>query len=127
MQERPTMTRRVFLDLQFFGYTGPLLEKPPRLMTGVMKGFQGFHTHENMHSCWDSNALHGHQLHRTIQPTQWSRRAGIAGLPTFDVFPWLLAYHGTADYSARKLSHGKYCGFIPTRSVSILCGWPGTS
>ena len=43
-------------------------------------------------SHWDSNALHGHQLHRTIQPTQWSRRVGIVGLPTFDVFPWLLAY-----------------------------------
>ena len=48
-------------------------------------------------SHWDSNALHGHQLHRTIQPTQWSRRVGIVGLPIFDVFPWLLAYHGTAD------------------------------
>ena len=43
-------------------------------------------------SHWDSNSLHGHQLHRTIQPTQWSRRVGIDGLPTFDVFPWLLAY-----------------------------------
>ena len=35
---------------------------------------------------WDSNTLHGHQLHRTIQPTQWSRKAGVAGLPTFEVF-----------------------------------------
>ena len=69
-------------------------------------------------SHWDSNASHGHQLHRTIQPTQWSRRIGIAGLPTFDVFPWLLAYHGTADYTARTLSHGKYCGLIPTRSIA---------
>ena len=69
-------------------------------------------------SCWDSNALHRHQLHRHIQPTQWSRRAGVAGLPTFDVFPWLLAYHGTADYTARTLSHGKFCGLIPTRSVA---------
>ena len=63
-------------------------------------------------------ALHGHQLHRAIQPTQWSRRVGIAGLPTFDVFPWLLAYQGTADYTARTLSHGKYCGLIPTRSIA---------
>ena len=69
-------------------------------------------------SHWDSNSLHGHQLHRTIQPTQWSRRVGIAGLPTFDVFPWLLAYHGTAGYTARTLSHGKYCGLIPTRSIA---------
>ena len=30
--------------------------------------------------------------------TQWSRRAGVAG---FDVFPWLLTYHGTADYIQR--------------------------
>ena len=43
---------------------------------------------------------------------------GIAGLPTFEVFPWLLAYHGTADYTARTLSHGKFCGLIPTRSVA---------
>ena len=67
---------------------------------------------------WDSNTLHGHQLHRTIQPTQWSRKAGVAGLPTFDIFPWQLAYHGTAEYTARTLSHGKYCGFIATRSVA---------
>ena len=66
----------------------------------------------------DSHSLHGHQLHRTIQPTQWSRRVGIAGLPTFEVFPWLLAYHGTADYTARTLSHGKFCGLIPTRSIA---------
>ena len=69
-------------------------------------------------SCWDANAVHGHQLHRHIQPTQWSRRVGIAGLPTFEVFPWLLAYHGTADFTVRTLSHGKFCGLIPTRSVA---------
>ena len=69
-------------------------------------------------SCWDSNTIRGHQLHRHMQPTQWSRRVGIAGLPTFEVFPWLLAYHGTADFTARTLSHGKFCGLIPTRSVA---------
>ena len=69
-------------------------------------------------SCWDATTVHGHQLHRHIQPTQWSRRVGIAGLPTFEVFPWLLAYHGTADFTARTLSHGKFCGLIPTRSVA---------
>ena len=65
---------------------------------------------------WDSNTLHGHQLYRTIQPTQWSRKAGVAGLPTFDIFPWQLAYHGTAEFTARTLSNGKYTGFIATRS-----------
>ena len=44
--------------------------------------------------------------------------AGVAGLPTLDIFPWQLAYHGTAEYTARTLSHGKYCGFIATRSVA---------
>ena len=34
------------------------------------------------------------------------------------MFPWLLAYHGTADFTARTLSHGKFCGLIPTRSVA---------
>ena len=73
-------------------------------------------------------ALHGFLLglkrhSRTSTPpshpaTQWSRRVGIAGLPTFEVFPWLLAYHGTADFTARTLSHGKFCGLIPTRSVA---------
>ena len=67
---------------------------------------------------WDANTLHGHQLYRTIQPTQWSRKAGVAGLPTFDIFPWQLAYHGTAEYTARTLSHGKYTGFIAARSVA---------
>ena len=27
-------------------------------------------------------------------------------------------YHGTANYTARTLSHGKYCGLIPTRSIA---------
>ena len=62
--------------------------------------------------------LHGHQLYRTIQPTQWSRKAGVAGLPTFDIFPWQLAYHGTAEFTARTLSNGKYTGFIATRSIA---------
>lgn len=26
--------------------------------------------------------------------------------------------HGTADFTARTLSHGKYCGLIPTRSIA---------
>ena len=30
----------------------------------------------------------------------------------------ILAYHGTADFTARTLSHGKFCGLIPTRSVA---------
>ena len=42
----------------------------------------------------------------------------MAGLPTFDIFPWQLAYHGTAEYTARTLSNGKYTGFIATRSVA---------
>ena len=67
---------------------------------------------------WDANTLHGHQLYRTIQPTQWSRKAGVAGLPTFDIFPWQLAYQGTAEYTARTLSNGKYTGVIATRSVA---------
>ena len=67
---------------------------------------------------WDSNTLHGHQLYRTIQPTQWSRKAGVAGLPTFDIFPWQLAYHGTSEFTARTLSNGKYTGFIATRSIA---------
>ena len=67
---------------------------------------------------WDSNTLHGHQLHRTIQPTQWSRKAGVAGLPTFEVFPWQLAYHGTSEFTARTLSNGKFTGFIATRSIA---------
>lgn len=46
------------------------------------------------------------------------RRMGIAGLPIFDVFPWILAYHGTSDFTAHTLSHGKYCRLIPTRSIA---------
>ena len=67
---------------------------------------------------WDSNTLHGHQLYRAIQPTQWSRKAGVAGLPTFDIFPWQLAYHGTAEFTARILSNGKFTAFIATRSIA---------
>ena len=88
---------------------------PPTVPSPTPTIQESWHSTE---SCWDANAVHGHQLHRHIQPTQWSRRVGIAGLPTFEVFPWLLAYHGTADFTARTLSHGKFCGLIPTRSVA---------
>ena len=42
----------------------------------------------------------------------------MAGLPTFEVFPWQLAYHGTSEFTARTLSNGKYTGFIATRSIA---------
>ena len=42
----------------------------------------------------------------------------MAGLPTFDIFPWQLAYHGTSEFTARTLSNGKYTGFIATRSIA---------
>ena len=32
-------------------------------------------------SHWDANVLHGHQLFRAIQPTQWSRRPGLPASP----------------------------------------------
>ena len=33
------------------------------------------------------------------------------------VFPWLLACHGTSDYTARSLSNGKFTTLVPTRSI----------
>ena len=51
-------------------------------------------------------------------PTAWSRNRNLAGLPTFQVFPWLLAFHGTSDYTARALSNGKYTSLVPTRSIA---------
>ena len=73
---------------------------------------------QSTESCWDAHAVHGHQLHRHIQPTQWSRRVGIAGLPTFEVFPlvtcvpWDCRFYRQGAQSRQVLrahSHAECC------------------
>ena len=67
---------------------------------------------------WDANDTGGQKLYKCIRPPARSRNRQIAGLPTFQVFPWLLAYHGTSDYTARSLSNGKFTSLVPTRSIA---------
>ena len=66
----------------------------------------------------DANTSGGQQFYKRVQPTAWSRNRQLAGLPTFQLFPWLLAFHGPSDYTARSLSNNKYTSLVPTRSIA---------
>ena len=66
----------------------------------------------------NSNEISLEALYKRIQPSAWSRNRQLAGLPTFQVFPWLLAYYGTSDYAASSLSNGKFTSLAPTRSIA---------
>ena len=48
------------------------------------------------------------EIHKTIQPTAWSRRNGLAG-----------SHHGANEYGLRLLSEGGFLGLITTSTRSI--------
>ena len=62
--------------------------------------------------------LGGHQFHRTVQPTAWSRKAGIAGRQVDDLKLHELSYHGIQEYSLRLLSEGRFQGLVYTQNVA---------
>ena len=59
-----------------------------------------------------------HQLFRTVQPTEWSRKTSLAGRPIEDIRAWELSHRGLSEFSFRLLSEGRYQGIVWTRSAS---------
>ena len=62
-------------------------------------------------------------LYRHVQATAWSRKTGIAGLPSHQVPLSAITRMGLQEWALRPLSQGKYTGVILTRSVaeSVMC------
>ena len=59
-----------------------------------------------------------HVLHRAVQPTEWSRKAGLAGRDITDVRAYELSHRGLADFSFRLLSEGRHQSIVWARSGS---------
>ena len=59
-----------------------------------------------------------HQLYRTVQPTEWSRKAGLAGREVCDIRAHELAHRGIQEFALRLLSEGRFQGLVWTRSIS---------
>ena len=59
---------------------------------------------------FDSTAMGSgnHQLHRTVQSTDWSRKAQIAGRPVDDLRVHELCFRGFSEFSLRLLSEGRF-------------------
>ena len=59
---------------------------------------------------FDSTAMGSgnHQFHRTVQSTDWSRKAQIAGRPVDDLRVLELCFRGFSEFSLRLLSEGRF-------------------
>ena len=59
-----------------------------------------------------------HVLHRCVQPTEWSRKTGIAGRDVADIRAFELSHRGLGDFSFRLLSEGRHQSVVWARSGS---------
>lgn len=66
---------------------------------------------------FDDTVVYVHRFHRTVQPTAWSRKRGLAGTNPLTVPIGLLTRHGAAEFALRALSDGRFMGVVPTRSI----------
>ena len=66
---------------------------------------------------FDDPVVYGHRFQRTVQPTAWSRKRGLAGTNPLTVPIGLLTRHGAAEFALRALSEGRFMGVVPTRSI----------
>ncbi|OLP84777.1 hypothetical protein AK812_SmicGene34309 [Symbiodinium microadriaticum] len=67
---------------------------------------------------FDSTAMGSgnHQFHRTVQSTDWSRKAQIAGRPMEDLRLHELCFRGFSEFSLRLLSEGRFQSIVWTRN-----------
>ena len=67
---------------------------------------------------YDSTAVGSgnHQFHRTVQSTDWSRKAQIAGRPVDDLRIHELCFRGCSEFSLRLLSEGRFQSIVWTRN-----------
>eukprot|EP00435_Cladocopium_sp_Y103_P018796 s1489_g4.t1 len=66
---------------------------------------------------FDDTVVYGHRFHRTVQPTAWSRKRGLAGTNPLTVPIGLLTRHGAAEFALRALSERRFMGVVLTRSI----------
>ena len=59
-----------------------------------------------------------HVLHRKVQPTEWSRKAGIVGRDISDIKAWELSHRGLSDFCFWLLSEGRHQSVVWARSGS---------
>lgn len=68
--------------------------------------------------CWDDQAQYGFKLYRTVQPTAWSRKRGLAGQDPLQIPLSALTRHGIEEASLRALSEGRFVGVVCAKSVA---------
>ena len=66
----------------------------------------------------DKTEVRGLQLYRHIQPTQWSRRVGLAGTAILDLLLTRLLRGGAEDHALRALSHGRYSTPVMAQTIA---------
>ena len=59
-----------------------------------------------------------HVLHKQVQPTEWSRKSGLAGRDVTDIRAYELSHRGLGDFSFRLLSEGRHQSIVWARSGS---------
>ena len=59
-----------------------------------------------------------HVLHKQVQPTEWSRKSGLAGRDITDIRAYELSHRGLGDFSFRLLSEGRHQSIVWARSGS---------
>ena len=57
-------------------------------------------------------------MHKNVQPTEWSRKSGLAGRDITDIRAYELSHRGLGDFSFRLLSEGRHQSIVWARSGS---------
>ena len=66
----------------------------------------------------DKTEVRGLQLYRHVQPTQWSRRVGLAGTAILDLPLTRLLRGGAEDHALRALSNGRYSTPVMAQTIA---------
>ena len=66
----------------------------------------------------DKTEVRGLQLYRHVQPTQWSRRVGLAGTAILDLPLIRLLRGGAEDHALRALSNGRYSTPVMAQTIA---------
>ena len=67
----------------------------------------------------DKTEVRGLQLYRHVQPTQWSRRVGLAGTAILDLPLTRLLRGGAEDHALRALSNGRYSTPVMAQTIAM--------
>ena len=95
----------------------PSFSEPSRPLVPVSPAVKLPSTFVSNDEFLDTTAVGGFQYPRTIQPTEWSRRTGLAGRPIEDVKAYELCHRGAGEFSLRMLANGRFQGLVWTRNL----------